>query len=71
MLLDYGIEIALFIDSDSKKIKRNNTIHYSKLEKSLNLFVLSYVSNRGAKEKIKQFLLEKGFIEGENFLIIA
>ncbi len=71
MLLDYGIEIDLFIDIDSKKIKRNNTIHYSKLEKSLNLFVLSYVSNRGAKEKIKQFLEEKGFIEGKDFLLIA
>ncbi len=71
MLENYGIEINLYIDIDTKKIKRDNTIHYSKLEKNLDLFILSYVSNRGAKDKIKKFLLQKGFVEGKDFLIIA
>ncbi len=71
LLLNYGIKIELFIDVDSKKIKQANTIHYSKILEKKDVFILSYVSNRGAKEKIKQFLLEKGFIEGKDFLLIA
>ena len=71
LLLDYGIKIEKFIDIDSKKIKQANTIYYNQLSINDKLFILSYVSNRGAKEKIKQFLLEKGFIEGTDFLLIA
>jgi len=71
LLLNYGIEITLYIDIDKNKTKKPNTIHYSKISEKDNLFILSYVSNRGAKDKIKQFLLEKGFIEGKSFLLIA
>jgi len=71
LLKEYGIEIENFIDIHTKKLKRQDVIYYEELAPSGKHFVLSYVSNRGAREIIKSFLEKKGYTAGKDFLLIA
>ncbi len=70
LLKNYGVEIDFYIDVDKKKINKN-TIHYKNIPIPGKHFILSYVTNRGAREEIRKFLIEKKYKEGENFMVIG
>ena len=71
LLKEFGIIIDLYIDVSEKKIKQKNCIFYKDLPNAGNLFILSYVSNRGANQEIRQFLISKNYTEGTDFLIVS
>ncbi len=71
LLEKYGIEITAFIDIDKKKLFRNNDIYFKDLPKAGQIFIVSYVSNRGAKEKIRAELKKLNYTEGLDFILAA
>ncbi len=71
LLTNYGIEIDFYIDISAKKLKQQNCLYYQELPVGGEHFILSYVSNRGAKHLIRKFLTDKKYTEGKDFLIIA
>lgn len=68
-----GLQIGAYIDVDPKKIgKMYNgipVIGLDDLPDRENAYVVSYVSNRGAREAIRKILLQKGFEEGTDFIL--
>lgn len=71
LLENYKITIMGFIDiKDTRQIK-DNLIHYRNIPSPEEIFLLIYVRQWDAKEKIKKFLTDKGFKEGWNYLMIS
>ncbi len=68
-LKDYGIRIGSFIDV--KKSKHPSSIYYKDIHSFKNSFILSFVTNRGARKHIRNFLNQNGFQETINYLICA
>ena len=72
MLRQYGIVIDGYFDIDPKKI--GQTIHSKPVVDRLQapppgeVFVLSYVGSRGAREIIRDYFLSCGYAEGRDFL---
>ena len=71
----YGLAIAGYIDVDVKKIGRAvggvPIISPAELPGPGKIFVLAYVSSRGARELIRGELRARGYAEGRDFLMCA
>jgi glycosyltransferase involved in cell wall biosynthesis len=74
-LLQYGIKISAYIDVSEKLIgKKINGIpvySYEDERKIKDFFVLSYVGNRGIRDKIKVYLQKLGLKSFKDFIICA
>ncbi|WP_424964238.1 glycosyltransferase family 2 protein [Ekhidna sp.] len=62
-----GISITGYIDVKESKGVR----HYENLPDKEEAFVVSYVSNRGAREEIRSFLINRGYEEGKHFILAS
>lgn len=62
----HGIIISNEIDVDEKNA---SATYYKDVDTYRETFILSYVTSRGARDHIRTFLNENGFIEGKNYLI--
>lgn len=66
-----SIEITAYIDIIPDKTTAKPCIHYLDIAVPGSYFILSYVSKRGQREKIKDYLQQKGYQEGKHFLLIG
>ena len=64
-----GVKISYFIDVSEKKINGNDVISYKHIPPKGQIFIVSFVNNKGIRQKIKDFLISKQYIEGHNFII--
>lgn len=71
LLTEYGIQIVGSIDVVRNKIQDYPCIYFEDIPEYNELFILSYVANRGVGVKIREFLLKRGFTEGKNFILVA
>lgn len=69
ILHELGLEAKFFIDLRANP--EHKVIQYQNTPPAGNNFIISYVSNRAAREKIRTFLVELGYIEGINFICVA
>lgn len=68
-LLENGLNIVKYIDFEENK--SSNVISFEMIPNPDQCFVVSYVSNWGAREKIMEFLCNKGFVVGKTFILAA
>ncbi|MEM9671358.1 MAG: glycosyltransferase family 2 protein [Bacteroidota bacterium] len=66
-----GITISAFIDVVPNKTNEAPCIFYQDIAPPGQYFILSYVSNRGRRVEIRDFLLAKGYREAIDFLLVA
>jgi glycosyltransferase involved in cell wall biosynthesis len=69
ILHELGLQPKFYIDLRANPGK--NVIQYQHTPPAGRNFILSYVSNRSAREKIRMFLVELGYVEGKDFLCVA
>jgi len=69
LLKTAGIEIQFYIDINCKQKK--DCVHYTEIENAGQYFIVSYVSNWGARMKIKNYLLSKFYVEGKDFILAS
>lgn len=69
ILHELGLQPKFYIDLRANPAK--NVIQYQHTPPAGRNFILSYVSNRNAREKIRMFLVELGYVEGKDFLCVA
>jgi glycosyltransferase involved in cell wall biosynthesis len=69
LLHDLGVRPKFFIDLNANPSRR--VIDYKFTPPAGNNFIVSYVANRNAREKIKEFLIDLGYIEGKDFICVA
>ncbi len=65
-----GIIINGFIDVVKSKTTQKTTIHFEEIPKAGEIFIISLVTNYGAREQIKAFLLKANYTEGEDFILM-
>ncbi|WP_419785175.1 glycosyltransferase [Pseudodesulfovibrio sp.] len=74
-LLDHGIHFTAYHDVDPRKV--GNRVHgvpvldRSQLPAQGEAFCVSYVASRGAREEIEEFLEERGYELGRDFISAA
>ncbi|MBV6646438.1 MAG: glycosyltransferase family 2 protein [Cyclobacteriaceae bacterium] len=71
LLAEQGIDIEGHIDVNSKIIDHYKVIHFEDIPRPGRIFILSYVSNRGKRQQIRNYLESRGYQEGINFLLAA
>ncbi len=75
ILLEHGIRFAGYIDIDPAKtdtlLKDLPVIQPENLNRSTNPFVIPYVGSRGARGKIKSYLIQHGFREERDYILAA
>jgi glycosyltransferase involved in cell wall biosynthesis len=75
LLVEGGLQIAGYIDIDPDKIGTSignrPVIPVESLPSPAEAMVVSYVANRGARELIRQSLVTRAFVEGEDFWMAA
>lgn len=71
MLMEKGIWIEGYIDVKERKLVDACCIHFEAFNWDAPAFILSYVGNWGAREKIRAFLTGIGKTEGRDFILMA
>ncbi|MEO0332065.1 MAG: glycosyltransferase, partial [Bacteroidota bacterium] len=71
LLEDYEIIIHAYIDIVPSKTSEKPCIYFKDIAPPGQYFILSYVSNRGKRGEIRQFLVERGYQETIHFLLVA
>lgn len=71
LLENQGIEIEAYIDVVQNKTQERPCIYFEDIRAPGQYFVVSYVANRGQREKIREFLLSRGYRDGIDFLLAA
>jgi len=65
------IRIATYIDTKRSRQLDKEVIYYEDLPKSGSLFILTYIRQMDNREKIQAFLEERGYVEGQDYLLIS
>lgn len=72
---DHGIQFSGYLDIDPRKTNPDlngiPVLQPDQLDLSKKPFIISYVGSRGAREKIKSFLISKGLQEEHDFILAA
>jgi len=75
LLLQHGVEFAAYYDIDPKKIGHVvngvRVVDRNDIPPVGEAFCLPYVGSRGAREEIAEFLAERGYVIGRDYLSIA
>jgi glycosyltransferase involved in cell wall biosynthesis len=75
MLEERGVQIAAYVDVDPRKIGRDiagrPVMARDRVPEPGEVFLLSYVGSRGAREEIRAFLESRGHRMGVDFLLAA
>ena len=66
-----NIEIQYYIDTKRTRQLPKRTVFYKDLPTPEEVFVLVYMKHSDIKTQIQAFLNERGFIEGNNYLLIS
>ncbi|QXD28560.1 glycosyltransferase [Opitutia bacterium ISCC 52] len=72
---DHGIQFSGYLDIDPRKTNTDlngiPVLQPDQLDLSKKPFIISYVGSRGAREKIRYFLISKGLQEEHDFILAA
>jgi len=71
LLESYGIEICCYIDTKRGRQLDHEVHYYQDIPSPEEIFVLTYIKQVEAREEIREFLPQRGFTEGKNFLLIS
>ncbi len=71
LLEEYGIEIDLYIDIKRSRQLDKKVLFYREIPPSGELFILCYIKQMDARKEIQEFLHERGYLEGVNYLLVS
>ena len=66
-----GIEIELFIDTKQSRQIEQKILYYEDLPKAGSLFILTYIRQMDNRSRIQEFLEDKGYREGIDYLLVS
>lgn len=70
-LFDNGIEILYYIDIKLRTNLDREVIHYKNIPPPSKIFILVYMKQEDARNEIESFLMKRGFVEGNNYLLVS
>lgn len=66
-----GIAVQAFTDVRPREVPGYAFIPHSELPPSGEAFIISFISQRGTGDRIAEFLVSRGLVEGEDFVLAA
>ncbi len=70
-LFDYGVEIKYYIDIKPRTNLDREVINYKNIQSAKEIFILVYMKQEDARKEIQDFLKDRNFIEGVNYLLVS
>jgi len=71
ILEQHGIRINIYIDTKSNRQIEKEVIYYKELPKAGTCFILTYIRQMNNRERIQEFLEDRGYVEGEDYLLVS
>jgi glycosyltransferase involved in cell wall biosynthesis len=71
LLKQYGIEIRNYIDIKRSRQLDKDVIYYSEIPPPGKLFILTYIKQMNARDEIQDFLHERSYQEGRDYLLVS
>jgi glycosyltransferase involved in cell wall biosynthesis len=71
MVEEHGILIGTYIDTKKGRQIERDVIYYEDLPKAGQLFILTYIRQMDNREKIQTFLEKRGYVEGQDYLLVS
>ena len=71
LLKQYGIEIDFYIDTKRNRQLDKKVIYYSEIPPPDKTFILTYIKQMDARDEIQDFLHDRRYIEGVNYLLVS
>ena len=71
LLEEHGINICCYIDTKKNRQLDHPVFYYEDIPSPEKIFVLTYIKQKEAREEIREFLPQKGFTEGVNFMLVS
>ncbi|OJJ23807.1 hypothetical protein BKI52_05505 [marine bacterium AO1-C] len=71
MLPPLGIQIEGFFDVETHQRLDVSCLHFSEIPPPGKIFIISYVGNWGARDEIRQYLLNLDYQEGVDFILAS
>ena len=66
-----GLVVEGFIDIIKSKTTKEKVLHFEAIPQPGEMFIVSMVTNPGAGAQIREFLLNKNYVEGEYFMLMG
>ena len=66
-----GLKISGFIDVVKTKTSKKSVLYYEEIPEPGKMFIVSGVTNSGAGKKIREFLEQKKYKEGKDFILMG
>ncbi len=74
-LRQFGLNIKIAYEVDSQKFRLNEdgtkVIHYERVPAPGTVFILVLIGSGDIRSKITQYLTDRGYLDGENYLFLA
>ena len=71
ILEQHGVEMESYIDTKKSRQLDKEVIYYEDLPASGKGFILTYIRQMDNREKIQTFLKERGYVEGNDYLLVS
>ncbi len=71
MLEAEGVHISAFTDVRKREVPGYSFIPHNALPPSGEAFIISFISQRGTGDRIAAYLISRGLVEGEDFILAA
>jgi glycosyltransferase involved in cell wall biosynthesis len=71
MLEAKGVNIKLYIDTKKGRQIERDVLFYEDLPHAGKMFVLTYIRQMDNRQKIQDFLEERGYVEGKDYLLVS
>jgi len=71
LLKQYGIEIDFYIDIKRGRQLDKEIVYYNEIPPPDKVFILTYIKQMNARDEIQDFLHNRGFQEGVNYLLVS
>ena len=71
ILAQYGVIIKTYIDTKRSRQLENEVIYFEDLPQAGECFVLTYIRQMDNRERIQEFLENRGYEEGVNYLLVS
>jgi glycosyltransferase involved in cell wall biosynthesis len=71
ILEQHGVRIQTYIDTKLSRQLEKEVIYYEDLPDAGSQFILTYIRQMDNREKIQSFLVERGYVEGKDYLLVS
>jgi glycosyltransferase involved in cell wall biosynthesis len=71
LLEQHGVQLKNYIDTKKSRQIGSEIIYYKELPAAGQMFILSYIRQMDNRDRIREFLCERGYVEGRDFLMVS